>query len=291
MKPEDFTYFCKLILDRTGLVLGPDKTYLIESRLTPVARKHNLGGLDGLANTLRQGRSNDVLRDFTDALMTNESFFFRDTKPFDQFRDVVLPRLLASRAAAAKRIRIWSAACSTGQEAYSLAMLLKEQGAKLAGWTIEITGTDISHEVLVRARNGIYTQFEVQRGLPIQLLVKYFKQDGDKWQLTPEIRGMVKYKEFNLLADPTGLGGFDVVFCRNVLIYFDQKAKTAILERISRLLPPDGLLYLGGAETVLGVSDKFEPLAGHRGIYALTGQSGAQLATAAPPAFARAVGA
>ena len=291
MKPEDFTYFCKLILDRTGLVLGPDKTYLIESRITPVARKHNLGGLDGLANTLRQGRSNDVLRDFTDALMTNESFFFRDTKPFDQFRDVVLPRLLASRAAAAKRIRIWSAACSTGQEAYSLAMLLKEQGAKLAGWTIEITCTDISHEVLVRARNGIYTQFEVQRGLPIQLLVKYFKQDGDKWQLTPEIRGMVKYKEFNLLADPTGLGGFDVVFCRNVLIYFDQKAKTAILERISRLLPPDGLLYLGGAETVLGVSDKFEPLAGHRGIYALTGQSGAQLATAAPPAFARAVGA
>jgi len=288
MKPEDFSYFCKLILDRTGLVLGPDKTYLIESRLTPVARKHNLGGLEGLATALRQGKSNDLLRDFTDALMTNESFFFRDTKPFDQFRDVVLPRLLASRAGS-RRIRIWSAACSTGQEAYSLAMILKEQGPKLAGWTIEITGTDISSEVLARAQSGIYTQFEVQRGLPIQLLVKYFKQDGDKWQLVPEIRNMVKYREFNLLADPSSLGGFDVVFCRNVLIYFDQKAKTAILERVSKLLPPDGLLYLGGAETVLGVSDKFEPLAGHRGIYALTGQQAA--APAAPVTFARAVGA
>ncbi len=290
MKPEDFAYFCKLIFDRTGLVLGADKTYLIESRLTPVARRHQLNGLEGLATALRQGKSSDILRDFTDALMTNESFFFRDTKPFDQFRDVVLPRLLASRAGA-KRIRIWSAACSTGQEAYSLAMLLKEQGPRLAGWTIEITGTDISHEVLQRAQSGIYTQVEVQRGLPIKLLVKYFKQDGDKWQLVPEIRSMVKYKEFNLLGDPSLLGGFDVVFCRNVLIYFDQKAKTAILERVSKLLPPDGLLYLGGAETVLGVSDKFEPLAGHCGIYALTGQ-GAQ-ATTAPPVtnFARAVGA
>jgi chemotaxis protein methyltransferase CheR len=292
VKPEDFTYFCKLILDRTGLVLGPDKSYLIESRLTPVARRYSLNGLEGLATALRQGRNSDLLRDFTDALMTNESFFFRDTKPFDQFRDVVLPRLMAARSS--KRLRIWSAACSTGQEAYSLAMILKEQSAKLAGWTIEIIGTDISHEVLARAQSGIYTQFEVQRGLPIHLLVKYFKQDGDKWQLVPEIRSMVRYKEFNLLTEPTALGGFDVIFCRNVLIYFDQKAKAAILGRISKLLPPDGLLYLGGAETVLGVSDRFEPLAGHRGIYALTGQPAAPAASVAPapvPALARAASA
>ncbi len=286
MKPEDFAYFCKLILDRSGLVLGPDKSYLIESRLTPVARRHNLGGLDALAMALRQNKDAKLLRDFTDALMTNESFFFRDTKPFDQFREVVLPRLLTTRATS-KRVRIWSAACSTGQEAYSLAMILKEQGAKLAGWTFEIVGTDISHEVLAKAQAGVYTQFEVQRGLPIQFLVKYFKQDGDKWQLAQEIRNMVQFREFNLLGELTGLGTFDVVFCRNVLIYFDQKTKGAILERIAKGLAPDGFLYLGGAETVLGVTEKFEPLSGHRGIYALTNsQSAAQ-----PPAFARAVGA
>jgi chemotaxis protein methyltransferase CheR len=202
----------------------------------------------------------------------------------------VLPRMIAARTN--KRLRIWSAACSTGQEAYSLAMILKEQGPKLAGWTFDIIGTDISSEVLARAQAGVYTQFEVQRGLPIQFLVKYFKQDGDKWQIAPEIRSMVRYQEFNLLNEPASLGSFDVVFCRNVLIYFDQKAKTAILERVSKLLPPDGLLYLGGAETVLGVSDKFEPLAGHRGIYALTGAKPAAAAPAAPaPSFARAVGA
>lgn len=269
MKPEDFTYFCKLILDRTGLVLGNDKTYLIESRLTPVARKHNLAGLDGLATALRQGRDPTLLRDFTDALMTNESFFFRDGKPFEQFRQIVLPRLLASRGQQ-RHCRIWSAACSTGQEPYTLAMILKEEAAKLAGWRIEIVGTDISQDALGRARDGIYTQFEVQRGLPIQLLVKYFKQEGDKWQIAPEIRAMVQYREFNLLDDLGVLGRFDVVFCRNVLIYFDQANKSAILNRISRALSPDGLLYLGGAETVLGVSDRFEPLAGHRGIYAVS---------------------
>jgi chemotaxis protein methyltransferase CheR len=277
VKPDDFAFFCKLILDRTGLVLGGEKTYLIESRLTPVARKHNFAGLDVLAAALRQGRDPGLLRDFTDALMTNESFFFRDGKPFEQFRQVVLPRLLAARAQQ-RSFRIWSAACSTGQEAYSLTMILKEEAAKLQGWRIEIVGTDISHEVLARAQSGIYTQFEVQRGLPIQMLVKYFKQDGDKWQIAPELRQMVLFKEFNLLEDPVALGRFDVVFCRNVLIYFDQAKKALILDRISRLLPPDGLLYLGGAETVLGVSDRFEPLAGHRGIYAL--------ASAAAPAAA-----
>jgi chemotaxis protein methyltransferase CheR len=287
MKPEDFAFFCKLILNRTGLVLGSDKTYLIESRLTPVTRKHKLAGLEALATALRQNRDATLLRDFTDALMTNESFFFRDGKPFEQFRQVVLPRLMASRAQQ-KHCRIWSAACSTGQEPYTLAMILKEEAAKLSGWRFEIVGTDISLEALTRARDGIYTQFEVQRGLPIQLLVKYFKQDGDKWQVSPEIRAMVQYREFNLLEDLGSLGRFDVVFCRNVLIYFDQVAKSKILERISRALPPDGLLYLGGAETVLGVSDRFEPLAGHRGIYAVTQTPVTSFPTSAPKLAANA---
>jgi chemotaxis protein methyltransferase CheR len=267
MKPEDFTYFCKLILDRTGLVLGSDKAYLIDSRLTPVARKHKLAGLDALATALRQGRDTALLNDFTDALMTNESFFFRDGKPFEQFKQVVLPRLLASRAQK-RQIRIWSAACSTGQEAYSLAMLLKEESAKLQGWKVEIIGTDISHEVLARAQAGTYTQFEVQRGLPIQLLVKYFKQDGDKWHLVPELRSMVQFREFNLMGEMGSLGGFDVVFCRNVLIYFDQATKINVLDRLGRAIAGDGYLVLGAAETVVGLTDSFKTLPDLRGLYA-----------------------
>jgi chemotaxis protein methyltransferase CheR len=172
------------------------------------------------------------------------------------------------KARAAKRhIRIWSAACSSGQEPYTLAMLLTEAQAQLAGWNIEILATDLSTDILDRAQSGLYTQFEVQRGLPIQLLVKYFKQEGDRWQISPAIRSMVRYRCFNLLDDPTSLGHFDVIFCRNVLIYFDQPTKSRVLDRLSRLMPPDGYLFLGGAETVLGITDRFQTLTDNRGIY------------------------
>jgi chemotaxis protein methyltransferase CheR len=269
MKPDDFAFFTKYIYDQSGIVLGADKMYLIESRLAPVARKFNLTSIDALVGQLRSARDPNMQRDIVDAMTTNESFFFRDGKPFDQFKTLVLPQLLANRAAK-KSFRIWCAAASTGQEPYTIAMILKEAGHLLAGWRYEIVGTDLSTEALDRAKNGIYTQFEVQRGLPIQLLVKYFKQQGDKWQIAPEIRAMVQYKNYNLLHDFGALGGFDVVFCRNVLIYFDQKTKGSILDRIAKLMPADGLLYLGGAETVLGVTDKFQPMAGQRGIYQLT---------------------
>jgi chemotaxis protein methyltransferase CheR len=266
VKPEDFNFFTKYIYDQTGLVLGPDKMYLIESRLSPLARKYGVPTIDALVGQLRTSKTADLQRDIVDAMMTNESFFFRDGKPFDQFRQLVLPGLLQSRAAK-KSIRIWCAAASTGQEPYTLAMIVKEEAAKLAGWRVEIVGTDISHEALERAKSGVYTQFEVQRGLPIQLLVKYFKQQGDKWQIAPEIRSAVQYRSFNLLTDFASLGAFDVIFCRNVLIYFDQKTKGTILDRMARLLPADGLLYLGGAETVLGVTERFQPMPGQRGIY------------------------
>lgn len=266
MKPDNFAWFCRYLQDNTGLVLGSDKLYLVESRLSPVARKWNAAGIDTLTEALRNGRDAALHRDVVDAMMTNESFFFRDGKPFEQFRQVVLPRLLQGRAAQ-KSFRIWSAACSTGQEPYTLAMILKEEQARLAGWRFEIVATDLSHEALDRAREGVYSQFEVQRGLPIQLLIKYFKQNGDRWQIAPELRGAITFRELNLMSDFAGLGSFDVVFCRNVLIYFDQATKTAILERMSRMMPPDGVLYLGGAETVLGVTEKFAPLPGHRGIY------------------------
>jgi len=271
MKPENFAWLCRYLQENTGLVLGSDKMYLVESRLMPVARKHLVDGLDALIETLRSRRPRELERDVIDAMMTNESFFFRDGKPFEQFRQFVLPRMLQSRATE-RTIRIWSAACSTGQEPYSIAMILKEEEAKLAGWKVDIIATDISHEALARARSGIYSQFEVQRGLPIQLLIKYFTQDGDRWQIVPELRAMVQFREFNLLDDFGPLGRFDVVFCRNVLIYFDQATKASILERISRIMAPDGLLYLGGAETVLGVTDRFVPLPAHRGIYGLAAE-------------------
>jgi chemotaxis protein methyltransferase CheR len=273
VKPDDFAFFTKYIYDQTGLVLGPDKMYLIESRLAPLARKYGVANIDLLVGQLRTAKTADLQRDVVDAMMTNESFFFRDGKPFDQFRQIVLPTLLQSRAAK-KAIRIWCAAASTGQEPYTLAMILKEEAAKLAGWRVDIVGTDISHEALERAKSGIYTQFEVQRGLPIQLLVKYFKQQGDKWQIAPEIRSAVQYRSFNLLSDFGSLGAFDVIFCRNVLIYFDQKTKGMILDRMAKLLPADGLLYLGGAETVLGVTERFQPMPGQRGIYQLVPQGG-----------------
>jgi chemotaxis protein methyltransferase CheR len=200
-------------------------------------------------------------------MTTNESFFFRDKVPFDLFRNEIMPALLATRAAQ-RSIRIWCAAASTGQEPYSLAMCLKEMAGKLAGWRIEILGTDLSTEVLQKAKTGIYSQFEVQRGLPIQLLVKYFAQIGETWQVAPELRAMVQYKPLNLLHNFSHLGTFDVIFCRNVLIYFDQPTKVAVLDRMAKSLQPDGFLLLGAAETVVGLTDTFKPVPDQRGLYA-----------------------
>lgn len=268
MKPEDFDFFATTLMQRSGLVLTKDKAYLLESRLMPVARKWNLKGLDELATALRAKRDETVLRDVTEAMTTNESSFFRDTKPFDQLKQVLLPKLLETRAAK-RHIRIWSAASSSGQEAYTVAMILAEMSAKLAGWKIDILGTDLSSEMVERSRSGIYSQFEVQRGLPITLLVKYFTQNGDRWQINQQIRDMAQFKELNLLGDYGALGSFDIVFLRNVLIYFDPPTKTKVLDSVSKLMQPDGVLYLGGAETVLGITDKFKPLENQRGLYTL----------------------
>ncbi|MBV9522234.1 MAG: protein-glutamate O-methyltransferase [Alphaproteobacteria bacterium] len=279
MNGEDFELLSVLLKERSGLVLTPDKAYLLESRLLPIARRWNRRSLAELASDLRIRPETALVRDILEAMTTNESFFFRDVKPFDQFKSFVLPELLRTRAAT-RSIRIWSAACSSGQEPYSLAMILNEQRAQMAGWRCEIIATDLSTEILEKARAGLYSQFEVQRGLPIQLLVKYFKQLGDRWQVDDSIRAMVQFRPFNLLDDMSGLGRFDVIFCRNVLIYFDQPTKAVVLDRLGRQLAPDGYLYLGGAETVLGITDKLAPRADHRGIYGLaqTGVPAAKLA-------------
>ncbi|HZS85751.1 MAG TPA: protein-glutamate O-methyltransferase [Stellaceae bacterium] len=281
MTGDDFNLISGLLKERSGLVLTPDKAYLLESRLLPVARKWNRKSLAELAMALRGRPEPALVRDIVEAMTTNESFFFRDIKPFEQFKAFVLPQLLRTRAAT-RSIRIWSAACSSGQEPYSLAMILAEQRAQLQGWRVEIVATDLSTEILDKAQTGLYSQFEVQRGLPIQLLVKYFKQQGDRWQIDEAIRAMVQFRPFNLLDDMAPLGRFDVVFCRNVLIYFDQRTKALVLDRLSRQMAADGYLYLGGAETVLGITDKLVPLTENRGIYAL--------ASAMAPAAKLAVG-
>jgi chemotaxis protein methyltransferase CheR len=263
--PLDYDYLRKLLKERSGLDLSADKQYLVESRLVPLARKAGLGGIPDLVAKMKSG-ADALTTEVVEAMTTNETFFFRDKIPFDHLRDTILPLMLQSRASR-RSLRIWSAACSTGQEPYSIAMCLKEKGAALAGWRIEIVGTDLSQEVLEKSRAGIYSQFEVQRGLPIQLLVKYFTQSGELWQISPEIRGMVQHRQLNLLQDFSHLGKFDVIFCRNVLIYFDQDTKINIFERLAKSLEPDGMLMLGAAESVVGITDAFRPYPDKRGLY------------------------
>ncbi len=269
MNEQDFEILTGLVKERSGIVLTKEKSYLLESRLMPLARKRGLASLEDLVAAIRNKRDEPLIAAVTEAMTTNESSFFRDIRPFEIFRKVVLPELLEARAA--KRcLRIWSAACSTGQEPYSIAICLREEADKLAGWRTEIIATDLSVEVLEKAKVGLYSQFEVQRGMPVQYLMKYFSQVNETWQIDPGIRAMVKFRPLNLLENFVGLGSFDVVFCRNVLIYFDNPTKKAVLEKIARVMPADGKLFLGGAETVIGVTNAFRPVPGQRGLYELT---------------------
>ena len=266
MNTLEYDYLCKLLKERSGLVLSSDKQYLLESRLLPIVRRLDVGNLSGLVAKLRTPGAEALIVQVVEAMTTNESFFYRDKIPFDNFNEAIMPALMAARGNL-RRIRIWCAAASTGQEPYSLAMCLKQMGQKLDGWRIDIVATDLSREVLEKATAGAYSQFEVQRGLPVQMLVKHFTQNGDIWQISPEIRAMVQFRPFNLLQDFGQLGNFDVVFCRNVLIYFDQQTKIDILHRIAKLMPPDGYLVLGAAETVVGLTERFKALTDRRGLY------------------------
>ena len=269
MTPPDYEYLRKLLKDHSGLDLSADKQYLIESRLLPLSRKCGVPGIGELVQKMKGG-SSTIIAQVVEAMTTNETFFFRDKVPFEHFRDTIMPEMLKARANR-KSIRIWCAAGSTGQEPYSLAMSLKEMGATLAGWRVEIIATDLSTEVLEKSKSGVYSQFEVQRGLPIQLLVKYFKQNGELWQISPELRAMVQHRQLNLLHDFSQLGTFDIIFCRNVLIYFDQDTKINIFGRLAKAMEGDGFLVLGAAETVVGLTDVFKPFPDKRGLYRPSG--------------------
>jgi chemotaxis protein methyltransferase CheR len=277
--PPDYEYLRKLLRDHSGLDLSADKQYLIESRLLPLARKAGLEGISELVQKMKGGATSTITQ-VVEAMTTNETFFFRDKVPFDHFRDSIMPEILQARAGR-KSIRIWCAAGSTGQEPYSLAMCLKEMGAALNGWRVEILATDLSQEVLEKSKAGLYSQFEVQRGLPIQMLVKYFKQTGELWQINAEVRAMIQHRQLNLLHDFSQLGVFDVIFCRNVLIYFDQDTKINIFNRLAKSTESDGFLVLGAAETVVGLTDVFKPYPERRGLYR---PNGARAAPAKMPA-------
>jgi chemotaxis protein methyltransferase CheR len=274
LSPVAFETLATLLKSKSGLVIGTDKLYLLETRLAGLVKREKLPDMNALAARLRRPGDDALAREVVEAMTTNESFFFRDDKPFQHFRTQALPRLVASRPAGAT-LRIWSAASSSGQEAYSLAMIIAESSTILGGRKVEIVGTDIARDQLVRARDGLYSQFEVQRGLPVQMLMRYFKKHDAGWRIADAIRGTVQFREYNLLSDLRALGKFDIVFCRNVLIYFDQPTKARVLDAIAGIMPQDGLLYLGGAETVLGITSRFAPMANERGVYGVVAPANA----------------
>jgi chemotaxis protein methyltransferase CheR len=266
MKPDEIEVVRGMVLARSGVVVDPTKTYLIESRLAPVVRREGFANQSEMLQALRARRDDKLMWAITEALTSSETSFFRDRAPFDQFRDEILPSLAAARGD--QPIRVWSAACSAGQEAYSLAMIVDEERSKLRGAKVELFGSDLSERSLEKAQAGVYNQFEVQRGLPIRLLVRHFEQAGEMWALSARIRQMVRWRRINLLADLRALGLFDVIFCRNVISTFDEPVRRRVLEQLALALPADGRLVLGLDETVMGVTEALQPVAGRRGLYA-----------------------
>ena len=253
----DLDYVRSLVLDNSAIVLERQKAYLVESRLTPLATKLGFGSLPEFVAQLRREPINGNHRMVVDAMTTNETYFFRDVHPFEAMRTKLVPEMIAARSPQ-KTLRIWCAASSTGQEPYSLSILLREHFATLANWQVQILATDLSRSVLEKAKSGAFTQLEVNRGLPAMLLVKYFKRDGDLWRLREDVRARVQFQEMNLARPFPILPRYDFVFLRNVLIYFDTETKKGILARVRRVLAPDGYLFLGSAETTLNLDPAFE---------------------------------
>ena len=255
LSAQGYSFLQTYIHRESGIVLDEDKRYLIESRLLPIVRKENLASLDELCGHLAAGRRPTLATQVIDAMTTNETLFFRDSGIFDALRTSVLPGLLANLAGK-RKLRIWSAASSTGQEAYSIAITLLEAG--FGPGQVEITGTDLSEQVLDRARAGRYVQFEVNRGLPPTLLARYFSKSGMDWQISEQVRSMVSFQKMDLRGSLAAVGSCDLVLCRNVLIYFNAATKNQILASIAQTLTPEGILVLGCAETLIGIDHGFQ---------------------------------
>jgi chemotaxis protein methyltransferase CheR len=266
LSTAEFNYVRRLVLEQSAIVLEEDKGYLVESRLLPLARREGFPSLSRFVEKLQSEHFNGLHRQVVEAMTTNETSFFRDFHPFEAMRKSVLPDLIAKRAPT-HELAIWCAACSAGQEPYSLAMLLREHFPSLAAWKVRITATDLSTEILARAREGRYSQLEVNRGLPAPLLVKYFQKQGCDWYLRDDLRRMVEYQVLNLAGPWPPLFPADIVMLRNVLIYFGTDTKKEILGKVRKVLKPDGYLFLGGAETTFNLDDAFERVQFERATY------------------------
>ena len=258
------------VRDRAGISLSADKDYLVVSRLKPQLTTWNVATLDSLVERLRTQPKGNLADQVIAALTINETLWFRDQKPFDALKNVIIPELVP-RSPLDRPIAIWSAACSTGQEVYSIAMVMREEEQQLRGRKVTLLGSDICEPVLARARKGIYSQFEVQRGMPVQRLVKNFEDMGGEWRIRPEVRTGIEFRALNLLDLPPNLGPFDIIFCRNVLIYFELEIKKRVFAALAARMRPAGYLVLGGAETTLGLTAAFSPLPGTAGVYRRTG--------------------
>ncbi len=253
----DVQYLSALVRQRSAIVLEPEKSYLLEARLAPLARAEGFGSIDAMVSHLRAQPANGLPRKVVEAMTTNETSFFRDLHPFEALRTAVLPEVIRRRQAE-RRLTIWCAASSSGQEPYTVAMTLLEHFPQLAGWSIKVLATDLSGEMVARCRAGRYGQIEVNRGLPAALLMKYFEKKGMEWQVKPEVQRLCEFRELNLIEPWGQLPPMDVVFLRNVLIYFDVETKRSILQNVCGVLNPWGYLFLGGAETTLNLGDTFE---------------------------------
>lgn len=269
LQERSFKFIAPILQQRSGITLTADKTYLLESRLQPIARQFSFASMDAMFEQLMKAMDEKIIHEIVQAMTTNETMFLRDNKPYERFIDSILPDLKA-KFPQRQRIRIWSAACSTGQEPYTLAICLKEQAANYAGYSFEIVGTDLCEKAVAKAKEATYTQFEVQRGMPIQLLIKYFQQkEGNNWQLKEPIRSMVRFETHNLLQSPARLGEFDIVLCRNVLIYFSDDIKKQVIEHLIGRLRAPGYMMFGSAESMLGLTTKLQPMPNVAGVHLL----------------------
>jgi chemotaxis protein methyltransferase CheR len=254
---SDFSYVRDLIYRQAAIVLEKEKTYLVEARLSPLLRKHGFTSLTEMIAQLRFQPNNGMHWDVVEAMTTNETSFFRDIHPFELLKKTVLPDLIKRRAAS-RHLNIWCAAASSGQEPYTIVLLLREYFPELSAWQVNFLGTDISREMLNRCREGCYSQLEVNRGLPAPLLVKYFRKIGTEWQLKEDLRRLIDFRQMNLAQPWPALPPMDIIFMRNVLIYFDVETKKNILARVRKILKPDGYFFLGGAETTLNLDESFK---------------------------------
>ncbi|MDX1926193.1 MAG: protein-glutamate O-methyltransferase CheR [Pirellulaceae bacterium] len=252
-----FEYICNLVRDKSAIVLEPSKTYLVESRLNPVARANGLASIEDLVDALRKPNSTKLTQAVIEAMTTNETSFFRDLHPFDALKSSILPALVAARSRE-RVINIWSNACSSGQEVYTIAMVLKENFPELGAWKVRLIASDLSTQILDKAREGVFNQTEVNRGLPLPMLLKYFQKNGLTWQIKEEVRKMVEFRQVNLVETFPQLPPMDIVFLRNVLIYFAPETKRDILNKVKKVMRPDAVLFLGGAETTMNLDVPFQ---------------------------------